>query len=80
MAENEKKNAVDTANLAKRASAAAVGLAGSTMAMAEGAVMDTSAIVSDINATKPEMINVGTAMIGLIIVAVLFMMIRRVLR
>lgn len=56
-----------------------VALGASTASLAES-VMDTSNLVTQINDTKPEMVNVGTAMIGLVIVAVLFMMIRRVLR
>lgn len=58
---------------------ASVALGASTASLAES-VMDTSNLVTQINDTKPEMVNVGTAMIGLVIVAVLFMMIRRVLR
>lgn len=68
--------------LATALTAGAVGsavLGASTASHAE-AVMDTSNLVTQINDTKPEMVNVGTAMIGLVIVAVLFMMIRRVLR
>lgn len=66
----------------KLATALIVGAAvlGPSTASHAEAVMDTSNLVTQINDTKPEMVNVGTAMIGLVIVAVLFMMIRRVLR
>lgn len=76
--ERDKRNNKLAAALTAGAFGSAV-LGASTVSHAE-AVMDTSNLVTQINDTKPEMVNVGTAMIGLVIVAVLFMMIRRVLR
>lgn len=48
-------------------------------AIAQAAV-DVAPLVAEIEANKDPMISVGTAMLGLVVVVVLFMMVRRVLR
>lgn len=63
-------------------SAIAVGLVGAGVSTGANAtaIIDSSPIVTDLNDTKPQMIDTGTAMLGLVLVAVIFMMFRRVLR
>lgn len=75
MSENEKKQR----NLATAAVVTGAALGASTASHAE-AIIDATPVVTDLNDTKPQMIDTGTAMIGLVLVAVIFMMFRRVLR
>lgn len=48
-----------------------------TVAMA---AIDVSEIVTEIGGAKDPMISVGSAVLGLVVVALLFMMVRRVMR
>lgn len=44
------------------------------------AAIDVSEVVKEIGSAKEPMISVGSAVLGLVVVALLFMMVRRVMR
>ena len=44
------------------------------------AAIDVTAVTGEIEGNKESMISVGSAMLGLVVIAVLFVMVRRVMR
>lgn len=78
--ERQKRDAM--LNRVVLATAAGMTMLAATSASAEegGAIVSTSDINGKITAQEGEMISTGNAMIGLVIIVVMFMMVRRVLR
>lgn len=64
-------------NVAKKYGAGLAALAATNLAVA---AVDVAGTVTEIEGNEASMISVGTAMLGLVVVVVLFTMVRRVLK